>query len=177
MTSTNQFTAFQNLYSKPCLLEANISVLELTEEIKIQDISTIGNLEGKKGLKIAKKIAPLVFHNLLLNPALLDDSVLVLIEKQEAKLKASSKSWYKAYEDAVMHGIRPSLWIFKLNKAEQILISREAKEWKKTHESIEKSLSQWIVANADYLSERLVANVDIENGVSLRKLSKWMPAV
>lgn len=175
--SNEQFMLFQTLYTKPCLLEACIPAENLEGPITIEDPDNLKMLGGKKGIKVAKKLAPLVVHNLL---ALSDDQgreLQNLLEKQESKLTESSPAWSKAYQDAVRHGVRPSQWIFKLSKAEQLSISRESKAWRGAHQSIEKVLGEWIVENREKVEAVLRGIGGSFYSVSVKKMSKAVPSI
>lgn len=179
--SGTTFSSLKSIYVRPSLLEFGLSSEKLKSKIGLDDANLLSELNGRKANKLAKRWAPLIIHNALIDanfPA--NDSLAKILGGINDRLAGSkAQNWTSAFREASIRCVPPSAFIKSLSKEQKLLLNNETKDWRKEGEKTEEEISKWIIQNRFALKqyfEEIISDQSIEFKISLKKLSKFKPS-
>lgn len=173
----DRFPTINSVFIRPSLLEAKAPAEALGGVIGVKDAERLAGLNGRKGKKLARLWAPLIYHNLFhgLHADAWDDKLVQELTRAEEVLNTTSAtSWREAFQEAGEAGVAPSSLIFKLPVGKKRLLTQHRDAWKTAGEGIESILSGWILRSSAEIKAAYQSLPSSEFTLSLKKVGRIM---
>ena len=170
-----------NIYIKGSLIEAGFEPDKFESSVFYADLDTLDKIKGKKAVKTARRLGPIILHNIFSSSHDFNGLDDVIDRMESILLDSNAESWRLVFNDSVSKGVPVSQYIKSLPLPQKKRLMAEKNVWKKTADAVERVFVSWMLEHYDDISSSFSRNSDAINQndyvVSLKKLSKFIPKV